>query len=389
MEDTMEMNRTCNRRETLRGPPVFSAIRWHGQKSKNKGEMTIMRHLYKNIRDGSSCTVKALLAGALIMLAVCLPAQSVFAVGTSAGTPITNQATANYNVGASSFSETSNTTTTFVAEILDVVVTWQDAANITVEPGDTNQVLTFQITNNGNGNDDYTLEALSTPLLGDNFDPTLVDIYFDANSSGSYDAGDTQYVQGVNDPTLAADASITVFVLNSILAMGLSDGDLGDSQLTATSNTPPAPGPWVAGTIVAGAGEVAGTDAVVGTSTGTANERGTYVVSSVVVTLVKSVTIADPFGGPEPVPGATMTYAIVVSVTGTGTALGVIITDLIPLSTTYSAGTLNLNSGALTDAGGDDVGDVGATTAGEVTVSLGDLAALSPVQTITFDVTID
>jgi len=212
---------------------------------------------------------------------------------------------------------------------------------------------------------------------------------YHTNSSNSYDAGDIQYVQGVNDPTLAENASITVFLLNDILAAGLSDGDLGDSQLTATSNTPPAPGPWAAGTVVAGAGEVPGTDAVVGTSTGSANERGTYVVSSVVVSLVKSATIVDQFGGTEPVPGATITYAIVVSVTGSGTAQGVIITDPVPGNTTYTAGTLNLNSGALTDIGGDDAGDVGTTTAGTVTVSLGNLAALSPVQTITFDVTID
>jgi len=348
-----------------------------------------MKNLRKRIRDGSRSTMKSLLAGALVMLAVCLSAPFALALGTSAGTPITNQATANYTVGATSFTETSLPVITTVAEILDVAVTWQDAANITVQPGDTNQVLTFRITNNGNGNDAYTLAALSTPLLGDNFDPTLVDIYFDTNSSNSYDAGDIQYVQGVNDPTLAENASITVFLLNDILAAGLSDGDLGDSQLTATSNTPPAPGPWAAGTVVAGAGEVPGTDAVVGTSTGSANERGTYVVSSVVVSLVKSATIVDQFGGTEPVPGATITYAIVVSVTGSGTAQGVIITDPVPGNTTYTAGTLNLNSGALTDIGGDDAGDVGTTTAGTVTVSLGNLAALSPVQTITFDVTID
>ena len=51
--------------------------------------------------------------------------------------------------------------------------------------------------------------------------------------------------------------------------------------------------------------------------------------------------------------------------------------------------TLRLNSAPLTDAGGDDSGDFGATTPGAVTVSLGDLTSVSPIQTITFDVTID
>jgi uncharacterized repeat protein (TIGR01451 family) len=307
----------------------------------------------------------------------------VLAVGTLAGTDITNQATANYTVGSTNFSENSNVLTTTVAEILNVDVVWQDAGNVTVNPGDTGQALSFQVTNTGNGTDDYTLAGLST-LVGDNFDPALVGIYLDSNANGVYDSGtDAQYVPGINDPVLAADAAATVFVVNNIPG-GLSDSDLGDSRLTATSNT----GAGAAGTIVAGAGE-GGTAAVVGTSGGDDDADGSYIVSAVTVSVVKSVSVADPFGGTEPVPGAVLTYTVTVTVGGTGTALGVVITDPIPADTTYNAGTLTLNAGALTDAADGDTGDVGGTTAGTVTVDLGDLNNASGLQTTTFDVTIN
>jgi len=327
--------------------------------------------------------MKYLFLGFITLLAVCLSAQGVLAVGTVAGTDITNQATANYTVGSTNFSENSNVTTTTVAEILNVDVVWQDAGNVTVNPGDTGQALSFQVTNTGNGTDEYTLAGLST-LVGDNFDPALVGIYLDSNANGVYDSGtDAQYVPGINDPVLAADAAATVFVLNNIPG-GLTDGDLGDSRLTATSNT----GAGAAGTIVVGAGE-GGTDAVVGTSEGDDDADGSYIVSAVTVSVVKSVSVADPFGGTEPVPGAVLTYTVTVTVGGTGTALGVVITDPIPADTTYNAGTLTLNAGALTDAADGDTGDVGGTTAGTVTVDLGDLNIASGPQTTTFDVTIN
>ena len=61
--------------------------------------------------------------------------------------------------------------------------------------------------------------------------------------------------------------------------------------------------------MVPGAGEL-GTNAVVGTSGASDDDMGTYIVSGLVVSLVKSVGIADPFGGSEPVPGAVLTYTV-------------------------------------------------------------------------------
>ena len=88
-------------------------------------------------------------------------------------------------------------------------------------------------------------------------------------------------------------------------------------------------------------------------------------------------------------PGATLTYSIDVMVTGSGTATAVLITDPLPVDTTYVAGSLLLNGTPLSDAGDADAGDVGATTPNTVSVNLGDLDATSPVHTITFNVIIN
>ena len=322
-----------------------------------------------------------ILIAAAIILAVF--AGQAMAIGTPAGTPINNVATATFEVGTQTVSQSSNVSTIIVAEILNVAVTWQDAANVVVQPGDANKALYFTVTNTGNGSDSYTLAGLSAGIGGDNFDPSLLDLYFDTNGNGAYNAGvDTQYIPGVNDPVIAANGSIRILVLNNI-PLGLLDGNLGNTRLTATSKT----GTGAPGTVVAGAGE-GGTDAVVGSTGGDDAKLGTYVVSNVVVTITKTSSILDPFSGNQPVPGAVVTYTISVVVAGSGTAANMKITDSIPAGTSYNAGTLTLNVNPLTDGNDADAGDVGATTPGVVTVELGNLTSASPQQNITFKVTL-
>lgn len=318
-----------------------------------------------------------------LVVALCLPTSAAFAVGTPAGTTITNQATAQYNVGPTTFTKVSNLATTTVAELIDATVTWQDAAPITVAPGDTDQATMFLVTNTGNGSEAFTLIGQST-IAGDDFDPTLNDVFFDTNGNGVFDIGiDVQYIPGTNDPSLLADSSVVVFLVNNIPTTP-GEGALGNTRLSIAANT----GVGLAGTVIAGAGD-GGVDAILGTSGGGGSVIGTYVVSTAIVTIAKSVLITDQFGGSSPIPGATMTYSLVVTVGGTGTATGMVITDVIPANTTYVAGSLELNATGLSDALDADAGDVGGTTPGVVTVSLGDVSAPGPIQTITFAVTIN
>ena len=107
-----------------------------------------------------------------------------------------------------------------------------------------------------------------------------------------------------------------------------------------------------------------------------------------VVSVAKSAVVKDQSGGDKALSGATITYTLAVSVSGNGTAAGVVITDPIPANTTYTAGTLRFDGVSLSDAKDGDVGDAGETTAETVTVNLGDMTGASGTKTITFDVKI-
>ncbi len=320
---------------------------------------------------------------ALLALAGLLLHKPALGAGTTAGIDISNTATVDYVMAGSGASTNSNTVTFRVDEILDLDVSWQDAADVGVSTPDSSPALTFLLTNTGNGTDSYALSVQNT-LGGDQFDPAFADIYLDANGNGIFNPGvDTLYIPGTNDPVLGADASQTIFVRNNIPA-SLNSGDLGNSQLIATSNT----GTGVPGTAFPNAGEN-NTFAVVGTSGGIGNVMGTYEVTNTTVSLLKTVVISDPSGGNQPVSGATLTYRIEVTASGPGTANGVVITDPLPANTTYTANSLTLNAGPLSDAVDADAGDVDGTTPNTVTVNLGDLTPASPVQTITFEVIIN
>jgi uncharacterized repeat protein (TIGR01451 family) len=324
---------------------------------------------------------------ALLALASLFASVSAHALGTVAGTTIENTAQITYTVGASTLSTTSNTTTIRVAEILDVAVTL-NSSTVTVAPGAVSQRLVFTVTNTGNGTETFSLAGLSA-LTGDQFDPTPATnfIYLDTDGSGDLSGSDALYAPNANDPTLSsvgAGSSIRVFVLNDI-PNGVNDGDRGRSQLTASART----GVGAPGTVYANAGDGGNIDAVVGTSGASSQLHGEYLVESLQVSAVKSQVVLDQFGGQRPLPTARITYQIVVTATGTGSASAVNFSDLIPANTTYVAGSLTLNSVALSDTTGNDAGEFTTTPNPRVLVNLGNLTAASGPQTITFAVTID
>ncbi len=307
---------------------------------------------------------------------------AALAGGTAPGVDITNEAKANYTVGATPY-EVTDTATVTVDELLDMTVTWQDAASVVAMPGEVEKVLTFLVTNTGNGTDTYSI-AIDNAIAGDDFDPVASGassgLYLDANGNSTYDSGvDTEYTGAGDNFSLGSDSALTVFLVNDIPAAA-ADGDTGDSELTVTSTA----GTGAAGTVIAGGGD-GGVDAVIGASLGETAISGTYLVSDTTVAVTKTASVTDQFGGTSPIPGATITYTILVEVTGSGTASAVTITDTIPAETDYTADSLMLNAAALTDA---DDGDAGKVVGGVVTVELGDINGGDPDNTITFDVTI-
>jgi len=314
-----------------------------------------------------------------------LIAPAAWAVGTPVGTLIENTATVNFDVAGTTITLQSNTTTITVVERIDVVVTLQ-SPQVLVAPDDTNRALLFTVTNTGNGSETFSL-AIESVLPGDDFDPvpSATPIYFDTDSSGDLNVGDQPYTPGGNDPVLAADASVDIFIVNDIPGGAtVVNGDIGFSQLTATSLT----GTGSPGDEYGGAGD-GGVDAIIGTTGGEASDTGEYLVSDVAVSVIKAQAVVDPFGGNQPVPGATITYTITVEVMSVGTATASVVQDPIPTYTTYVPNSITLNALAISDATDADAGEFDTTGAPTVVLRLGDLTLGDGVQTIIFEVTID
>jgi len=302
----------------------------------------------------------------------------VLAGGVTAGTLIENTAVASYDDGAGARTINSNTVTVRVDELLDVTLTSQDPGPINTRPGDA--VLTFELTNQGNGPEAFTLLA-NPAVAGNDFDVVVRSIAIDSNGNGVYDAGVDEILTAPQTTAiLAPDTVLTVFVLVTV-PDGASDTQTSNVNLTAEAVT----GSGAPGTVFAGAG-VDGGDAIVGTTGAIATARGQLVVGVASVELIKSVTLRDPFGGTSAVPGTIATFTILARVSGSGTINDLVVTDAIPDGTTYAPGTLALDSAALSDAEDGDSG--AASDAAGITVDLGDVTA-DATASVTFDVVID
>jgi uncharacterized repeat protein (TIGR01451 family) len=302
------------------------------------------------------------------------------AAGTVAGTNIDNVATATFDLpGGGTSTVTSNTVTLKVDELLDVTVASADPGDVVTSPSATNQVLKFTLTNAGNGNEKFDLATVETGG-GDDFNPSVTSIVLDSNGNNAYDAGiDTIYVAGSNEPDLAPDTSLTVFILSSIPG-SVANGDRGRVDLTATAKT----GSGSPGTSFSGQGQGGG-DAVVGATGASATNNGFYAIAAATLSLVKSATVTDPFSGNKQIPGATITYTLVASASGSGSLANVQVGDTIPTGTTYKPNSITLDGNGLTDA---TDADAGRFSSNAITVGLGSVAAGSS-HTITFQVAID
>lgn len=315
----------------------------------------------------------ALSSATALWLAASAPAT---AAGVLAGTLIENTASAEFQAGGVPQSVDSNTVSVRVDELLDVTTASLDGAAIPVTGS---AILSFSVSNTGNGPEAFVLTA-DPAVAGNDFDATIDGLAIDANGNGVYDAGvDTLIANGATSPALTPDVSFTVFVL--VTSPGsAADGDTSQVQLRAQAAT----GNGAPGTVFSGAGEGGGA-AVVGTSGADDQALGTLVSAKASVTLTKSAVVADPFGGTQAVPGATIRYTITASASGTGSVSGLRVSDSFPAGTSYTAGSLALQGVALTDLSDADAGVADATG---ISVQLGSLAA-GESRAITFDVTID
>jgi len=339
-------------------------------------------------RRSGSMSPRCILVLLCVAVAVYKP---VFAVGTPAGTSIFNSATVNFELDGEP--GTGSSTDQFsVAEIIDVAVIWQDAADLETASPDTNRVLTFLISNIGNGVETFSLQVNNRAPDTDDFDPDTARIFIDGNGNDLFDgaAADPEYLPGTNDPLLDANGQnqITVFVMNSVPS-GQANGVIGGSQLLALSTTTGAAGS-APGTGFAGLGD-GGVEAVAGATSADGNAVGRYLIALIAspVTLTKTASVIANDRGCDtppctPRPGATIRYTIEADVTAVPVA-ALVITDPVPANVTYVANSIRVDAVPQTDARDNDPGRFAADT---VNVNLGEVTSAA-TYAITFDVTID
>ena len=331
-------------------------------------------------------------AAALATAAFVLP-QSAQAAGTVAGTTVSNTATVNFDVGGVAQTAVTGTATFVVDDKVNLTVT--NNAGATVVPGSTNQVLAFTLQNTGNKTHGYSLAA----SLGAGITMNNVRIYRDVNADGNFDGGDTLYVGGTNVGDLAPDATMRLLIVSDTPGTATNGQTAAYNLIATTLNA----GTTTVTTHDNAIADDKDTQQVVfadgaGSATGDVardgrhSASGLYTVSTATLTVAKTSTVvSDPFNGttnPKRIPGAVVRYSILVTNSGGASATNVVVRDAIPANTSYAASTITLDTNPLTDTGGDDAGDMGATNAGEVTVAIGTIAASSS-STVTFDVTVN
>lgn len=316
------------------------------------------------------------------------------AEGTSAGTTISNTATVDYRVGGvDQIEETASDSFVVDRKVTFVINRVLDPVT-TVAPGQTNTVITFDVTNLSNDTIDLALAAAQ--LTGDDFDADNVRIFIGA-ANAIFDGSQTQ--SGLIDE-LPEDETRRVFLVSDI-PLGRANGDIANLTLAATAYAGGASGQGALLTNTAGA-NTAGLETVLAEAAdaegGSANDgvftaRGTYEVFAATLSVAKtSRVVEDPVNGttnPKAIPGAVIEYCIAVSnAAGSAAATNVVVTDVLPDDLTFVAGSIRVDGtldGSGLCAGGNAAGSITGRT---ITAPLSDVAA-SDTRTAAFRATIN
>lgn len=373
--------------------------------------MMMRRELRRYLAGVGWCSlVRSALFVATFLSGVTLWGMNAFGAGTTAGTVIVNNASLVYTIQGSNRTLESNRITLMVDDKMSFVLVAGDVANVSITAG-SKGFMTYTLTNTGNAAHDFTLNAVATGI------PTLIPSagpIFYADAAGATPLPNDQAVGGLSFIGNLSPDSAKTFHLFITAPVHLVNGQTIAYLITAEAYQPVTLGqaqPPVKSSSTAAINATIDKNAHPLTrfviladghgNGGDVDRDGKYTLIakdgvatlgfmalSTAVSIVKTSVVTDRLGGSLPMPGSTIRYTLSVAADGTGSALGVVMTDPIPLDTIYTAGTLTLNGKGLSDAADGDAGDAGGTTPGVVTVLLGNLPAASPVQTIQFEVKI-
>ena len=141
----------------------------------------------------------------------------VQAAGTAAGSLIANTATMQFAIDGTVKETRSNTTRTRVDEVLDVVVTAEQAEVVAIDSPAENAVVSFLVTNTGNGTEDYRL-FLDLHVNEGGFDPSSGLLHLESNGIPGLQTGaggDVPLVEG-SPVTMPAGGMVTVYAVATI-----------------------------------------------------------------------------------------------------------------------------------------------------------------------------
>lgn len=295
-------------------------------------------------------------------IAAAMLSQQTLAAGTTAATEISNTATASFEVYGFGRTSTSDTSTFYVDEILDVSSIDNTIADTSVStpttgsPAETH-VATYTIQNTGNGEETFDISVTDSLGSGVTWAATST-IYVEKSGSGSssFDLADTLIGSSGTLSNLAADESVTVYVVTQIPA-GLSDGDDNTITLNISSDSiTVSDATHIAGKNLGAVGTskpapvTGNVDAIIGESGAQSSDTYVLLVSDIKVKdgsflkTVKStqITIDGTIYPDLKVPGAEVTYQISFELEGSATAANFVISDELPSEMNYVAGSVSV-----------------------------------------------
>ena len=316
---------------------------------------------------------------AIWLLTAVLLCPLIAAAATPPGTQVDNTAVVALD---SSAPESSNVESFTVQEFTDVSVTALSVTPVDVA-SPSQQQFEFEFSHLGNGQQAYQLSLDNNG--SDDFDITDPQLWLD-DGDGVFEPMEDQQYDPANLPELAPGETQRVFVFVSVPS-GLSVNDIADIEFVATADdlgdAKGTPGAQVEG------GGDGGTDLIVGANGGRqAAAMQLQVSNTASLEIQKSVAaIEDPQGGEEPVPGAHITYQLLIEFSGEGLLNGIVLADDIPANTEYRAGSLQVGAVAQSDANDSDVAHYDSAD-NRVVFNLGDVSVPSANVILEFQVTI-
>ena len=317
--------------------------------------------------------MKKILSMAAIML---LCTSDLTAGGTAAGTSVSNSASLSFSVGGVAQTAVSSNTDTFVVDKkIDFVLTNNDGDQVIVVPGDTDEITTWSITNEGNLAQNFTFTAAQLTsgetiyANGDTQDSEALTLEYSTDGT-TWNA--------LTTIEIAIDDTVSIQIKTNIDSTRV-DGDVMNIKLQAVAVDTDG-----AAEVVTAGSDTAAIDIVLAEgvdATGDVAKNGTfvawggYIVNAPNLTLTKSsCVLEDPINGvsanAKRIPGATVLYILDIENTGTTTdAIDVNISDTLAETldnatisniqqhdgqsactcvngTAYSGGAVAINSGA-------------------------------------------